>query len=550
MARDTIDATANTQPEDADEEKVPEINTSNAEQVHEVDDGNQIQKGKDEVETAFSAPTNNTSVAPPDVFKANALRDALLEAEQKLSPEQRTWNAHLNTIVHATRANSELLSSVTFFRKQLSSETDAERHIDEVIRTGLIEKFIKILLLNGEVTKADADSADVNNINTAIQFQTAWLLSNVASGTHKQTQEIINGGALPAFIALLSDASTPLKVVGQIVWAFGNISGDSVGDRDQLLAQGAVAALTKATSLPSFFSEDKEITQTAAWAISNLCRGKPPPLRETVSGLIPILHKLLLCDDHETIVDACYGFSYLCQEGDQSVASILSYGVENRLVALFQAVLDQITVPLLRTLGNVISAEDSSLVDKVVNLGVARPLGILAFGLPKKKHSIRKEATWTLSNITAGSKEQIQNVLDSGVFNADLIKLLESNEENSFSLQKETAYIIENISSSGTVEQMKMVYEAGILPPLCQLLDPVKHPEIETTKAHEVISIALKAIAAFLRMAKASDDVQKAVIDTVEQSGKAFITRIAHDNSNSDSNSVFAQSMLDSYFDH
>ena len=97
---------------------------------------------------------------------------------------------------------------------------------------------------------------------------------------------------------------------------------------------------------------------------------------------------------------------------------------------------------------------------------------------------------------------------------------------------------------------MKMVYEAGILPPLCQLLDPVKHLEIETTKAHEVISIALKAIAAFLRMAKASDDVQKAVIDTVEQSGKAFITRIAHDNSNSDSNSVFAQSMLDSYFDH
>ena len=110
-------------------------------------------------------------------------------------------------------------------------------------------------------------------------------------------------------------------------------------------------------------------------------------------------------------------------------------------------------------------------------------------------------------------------------------------------------YIIENLSASSTVEQMKEVYASGVVPSICQLLDPVKHPLIEKRNAHEVVGIALKSIAAFMRMSKATSPKMTEVQDIIEQRGKAAIYRIAHE-SDSVSNSVYAQNILDTYFDH
>ena len=51
---------------------------------------------------------------------------------------------------------------------------------------------------------------------------------------------------------------------------------------------------------------------------------------------------------------------------------------------------------------------------------------------------IRKEACWTISNITAGTKEQIQTVVDSAII-PPLIDLLTNAE---FDIKKEAAWYI------------------------------------------------------------------------------------------------------------
>ncbi|CAI0469901.1 unnamed protein product [Linum tenue] len=82
------------------------------------------------------------------------------------------------------------------------------------------------------------------------------------------------------------------------------------------------------------------------------------------------------------------------------------------------------------------------------------------------KKSIKKEACWTISNITAGNVNQIQAVIEAGII-SPLVQLLQSAE---FEIKKEAAWAISNATSGGTHDQIKFLVSQGCIKPLCDLL--------------------------------------------------------------------------------
>lgn len=91
-----------------------------------------------------------------------------------------------------------------------------------------------------------------------LQFEVAWVLTNIASGTTEQTQNVVKHGAIPKLVKLLKSESS--IVAEQAVWALGNIAGDGPYARDRVLAHDALLFLLDLIKPDTSVSDMSDLT--------------------------------------------------------------------------------------------------------------------------------------------------------------------------------------------------------------------------------------------------------------------------------------------------
>ncbi|KAJ6232378.1 importin subunit alpha-4 [Anaeramoeba flamelloides] len=320
-------------------------------------------------------------------------------------------------------------------RMILAIETDPP--IDQVVSYDIIPTLVNFLR---------------QSKNEALQFEAAWTLTNIASGTSKHTELIVKSNTIPVFVELIRSSNE--KTQEQAIWALGNIG------------------------------------KNAAWSLSNLCRGKPSPDFEMIKKVLPILLELLKTQVKLIIIDACWSLAHLSSNSLINIQTILDANICPILAKLIKMESPEIRAPVLRCIGNLVTGNHKQ-TQMVLDCNILSSLkGLLLIGTT----FFRTETCWALSNICAGTYQQIQMVIEAGFL--PCLKNIIMND--SFPVQKQAGWALANMIDGGLKSQIRYLANNGAIPQLCNML---------LINDGLILKVTLSAIEKVLKIGE--DDAQK-----------------------------------------
>ena len=235
-----------------------------------------------------------------------------------------------------------------------------------------------------------------------------------------------------------------------------------------------------------------------------MCRGKPQPDISILAPALPVLADILFQNrDIDTMVDATWALSYISDGEDMRIEAVLKTGVIPYLTNILRSDNVQAVVPSLRTLGNIVSGDDRQ-TQSVLDSNVLSALVPL---LSHAKKNIRKETCWLLSNIAAGTVDQLTELVNTPSLLQRVLEQMSSTAE--WDVRREACWVVSNVASVGHCAHIhNKLIEYGALTPLCELL---------TTADVKIVMVAMEALESILKLA--TPDTLKRYIQLIDEAG-------------------------------
>jgi len=390
--------------------------------------------------------------------------------------------------------------------------------IERVCQTGVVPKIVNFLVNN--------DHGD-QQLRVELKHEAAWIITNLASHTADSTRIVVQHGAIEKLVAMMRSAQNNMKLVDLAVWALGNIAGENSAMTQRLMETGFLNDLLKALHTLT----DGEFLGNAAWTLSNIVRQHPKLTLDQHTRLISAMKQVLRrSNTPDAITNCLWSMTYLStsdqvtdlmakdgviedvmrimaqeiqkyhrtlarlraeqqqSEGQYKFGGNARSSTTKNIVTEAQQAMDyKVYKPCLRFLGNVLSGEDK-LAQTVLDAGY---LDVIEPFVNHFSTAQRKEAIWSLSNILAGSHQQIEAVLSRDALVRSLINATSSGTQ---SIQQEATWCLGNATVDAITSQIKKLAEFGAIEALCKLLNPV----YELHDKH--LQIIVEALDAFLKV--------------------------------------------------
>ncbi|XP_014281057.1 importin subunit alpha-5 [Halyomorpha halys] len=327
------------------------------------------------------------------------------------------------------------MKGVKFIRKLLSSP---QPPIDDVLQAGLLPILVQLM-------KSKSD---------LMQYEAAWSLTNVLSGSSMHVRYVIEAGAVPSFIRLLSSSSEDVQE--QSAWAIGNIAGDMDDFRVYILEKGAMYSLLEMMESTAYL----KLLQTGAWAVCNMCVNNKD--FKSISIAIPVLGRFLSHDDTDFIYNCTLALVHL-SDGEERLELIVKNNIVPSVIKLLTGDKECIMPQLLKILVNVSLGKEFA-INNLMECGVLHAL--MRF-LDSAKESFRYKSTCIVANMALGNPHHIDYIIND---KTTISKILSSIGKETDRIVKQAVYTLRNISRRGSLEQILRLTEKCVINKLCYAL--------------------------------------------------------------------------------
>lgn len=407
----------------------------------------------------LSSPAFTTSDFAVALRKSKRLENST--RKRKVPPDLLAAGTSAIGSISSSRANLVYLSSLLNGGTNSHSQYLVLKALKNIYGLGEVLAF-KISM---ELQIIPAIILVLNDLNSDVECvkEAVWCLCNLSSGPSFVVNSLVSEGAIPVCKALLQYQD--LEIIEYSIWCISNIASDCAEHRKKVLEFGFLEELIGMAEPLQF------MVSTLVWTFRNLSEKGLGGKEHLVKPLLKVLKNTIVMKNEEIIQESLWVVSHISDGNCNCIQTLINNKIINNVLKYANYKNSKISLPAIRTLGN-ITAGTCEQTQKLLDKGL---LDIFYSQFEKtSKTDVKKYILWGVSNLTAGTRSQISIVTSHPL----LIQTLNSINFFDPHIQKEAITVLYNIVSLGTLPSVMALVNVGVIKQTTEFLEYSSDPEM------------------------------------------------------------------------